>query len=106
MTDTTGTIKINGTGYCLTGEDLQAFAIGVPHREPAYIDDPAESPPIAEDGDNLIAGDHDLNIVHLIEAWDDVVRLIGDPLRHQRHKISALIADELLDQGVIEEAGE
>ena len=94
--------------YRITDKGLRPFAVAVPHQTSAHVVDPAEFPPIAEDGDRLVAGDHDLHGVHLVETLDDARRLLvvtdghGGRARHQAARIASLVLDELVGQGVIE----
>ena len=95
--------------YKATDAPLRRFAVAVPHQRPAHIVDPVEFPPIEEDGDARIAGDHDLHGVHLVESLDDAQRLLivtnghGGQARHQAARIAAVVLDELLGQGAVQE---
>jgi hypothetical protein len=103
----TGTLTHTHTTYAITGRPIELFAVGVPHQTPAYVARPEEHPPIEEDGDVTIAGDHDLSGTHLVEDLDDASRLLqfttggGSQARHQAARIAALVMSELLDQGVL-----
>jgi hypothetical protein len=100
----------DGKKFRITADPLErTFAIGVPHQRKAFLAYPDESEPIEEDGDDIIEGDHDLHMCHLIETLDDALPLLdfmddrGGQSRHEAIKVAVLIRDELIEQGVLDE---
>lgn len=93
--------------YTATGKPVTRFVVGVPHQRPAYLSDPELAPPVEEDGDSVIAGDHDLHAAYEVASLDDAMPLLmasdgkGGQMRHQATKIAAMVLEELLRQGVL-----
>ena len=100
------TLSHCGASYRVA-KPITPFVIGVPHRRPAFVAYPDDSPPNEADGDRFIGGDHDLHAVYLVETLADVLPLLdwkdehGAPARHQAIRVAALVIAELVDQGVL-----
>lgn len=73
-----------------TATNFRDLVILIPHQMPPKIVDPKNcEPPVDEDDDKYVAGDHDMNSVWTVGDWLDFPRLHG----HQRHAVDALVAE-------------
>jgi len=98
-----------GEVYRITDRPLHPFTVGVPYQRLAFRCLPEDCLPIIDEGDHIITGDHDLYAVYHVETWEDAERLMhasdgGSQARHQAARITSLVFEELLSQGILLDA--